>query len=86
MGLISKFKGLFSSEPKKEVILEPVIEAKEEPVIQYTSENYGERIEECMFCKESIETWEKRKTFGGFKYHKECFRDLIKMGKKELNI
>jgi hypothetical protein len=50
-----------------------------------TSQDYWKEFE-CDFCKETIQTYHKRKTFNGKKYHKECYRSLYRLARKEAQI
>ena len=69
---------------RKEEVKEPIVEKEIEPIIQQT-DNYGPKIEECFDCKQPIETYQKRRSWGGHVYHKECLRKLIKKAKQYIN-
>lgn len=67
---------------KKEEVKEPIAETPVEPTIQEPTENYGKKVEECFQCHELIETYQKRRNWGGHVYHKMCLRKLIKQAKQ----
>ena len=86
MGIIQKINDWFSKEkqefqPKEEVVVpnKPVIKEVD------TTQDYGKEFE-CDFCKETILTFQKRKSFNGKKYHKNCYRELYRLARKEAQI
>jgi hypothetical protein len=87
MGIIQKINSWFIKEKTQ---FEPKPETPEpiKPVIKEvdTSADYGKRVEECTLCKEPIETWQKRKRFGGANvyYHKKCFKATLGLAKQQL--
>jgi hypothetical protein len=79
MGIFTKVKDYFA---KPESYPEPVVEAQQTPKVEgFTSQNFGNRIEECSFCNNPIETYQKRRTYLGKKWHKNCFRKAFKDAK-----
>ena len=82
MGIFHKIKDYFT---KPYPSIEPVPEQPALPKIEEaSSENYGNRIDECGFCNNPIETYQKRKTYAGKKWHKNCFRKAFKDAKKRV--
>jgi hypothetical protein len=91
MGIFQKINSWFKKETEEfklpeEVEAEKRQEAINKPVIKETEGNYGNRIEECDWCKDPIETYQKRKTFNGKKYHKNCYKTLYRLCRKEAGI
>ncbi len=91
MKIIQKIQSWFKKETDEfklpeEVEAEKKQEAIAKPVIKEVQGDYGDRIEECDWCKNPIETHQKRKSFNGKKYHKECYRMLYRLCRKEAGI
>jgi hypothetical protein len=85
MGILNKIQDWFSKEkqsfqPKEETPQPIKPEIKEVD----TTQDYGKRIEECTLCKDPIEPYQKRRHFGGVFYHKNCFKQTLKLAKQQL--
>lgn len=79
----AKQKESFKTKEEKQEIVQNI---PAEVVEEALTENFGNRIEECGYCSEPIETFQKRKTFNGKKYHKDCYRELYRLCRKQANI
>ena len=87
MELINKIKKWFKDETKSFQTPQEELVKPNKPEIKDvdTSLDFGKEFE-CDFCKDTIRTFQKRKTFNGKKYHKECFRTIYRLCRKEAGI
>jgi hypothetical protein len=86
MGIIQKINDWFTKSKEE---FKPIEETPEVPKPEIkdvdTSQDYGKRIEECTLCKFPIETWQKRRKFGGeYFYHKKCFKVTLRLAKQQI--
>lgn len=89
MGILSTLKDIFFNKeevgevsPDSSAEVTPISTAEPLPT---PKEDYGKKIDECYDCKQPIESWQKRRHWGGQAYHKDCLRKLIKQAKHYIN-
>ena len=58
---------------------------KEKEKILEEQEKRGVGRWDCKWCEHPIVDGDK-KTFNGYKWHKKCYREMIKIAKKEMGV